>query len=143
MALWNATYETGHETVDNDHKEIFKLVEEVLSSSRVPRKDKVETAITFLAQYVIRHFANEEILMEECNYPETDTHKKEHADFLEAAVNLQEQFVNDTYTLGETNNDLHLSIEINKTVIAWLTKHVMGSDKKMARFYREWKENPS
>jgi hemerythrin len=143
MSLWNVSYETGNEIVDNDHKEIFNLVEDVLSSSLMPRKDKVESAITFLANYVARHFANEEKLMTEPAFPQMAEHKKEHADLLAVAVGLQKKFINDGYLLGELNenNDLHLSMEINKTVITWLTKHVMGSDKKMAEHYREWSES--
>ncbi|MCL2388739.1 MAG: bacteriohemerythrin [Defluviitaleaceae bacterium] len=141
MSLWNSSFETGNEIVDGDHKEIFSLVEQVLSSSLVTRKDKVEVAIQFLAEYVVRHFANEELLMDECRYPESMAHKKEHADFIDVAVELQEKFSNDGFLLGseENNNDLHLSMEINKTVVGWLTKHVMGSDKKMAHYYRDWK----
>ena len=144
MSLWNSAYETGNELVDNDHKEIFELVEQVLTSSFKSRKDKVKTAIEFLANYVVRHFANEEQLMDESGYPRTDEHKKEHSDFLEVATQLYEKFLNNEFSLGEYENedddDLHFSLEINKTVVGWLTKHVMGSDRSLADHYRKWTE---
>ncbi|MCL1882166.1 MAG: bacteriohemerythrin [Defluviitaleaceae bacterium] len=141
MALWNSSFETGNELVDNDHKEIFSLVEHVLTSSHLEKKDKVGIAINFLSDYVVYHFENEERLMKESDYPETEAHKKEHADFLAVAIELKDKFENNAYYLGANNdnNSLHLSMEINKTVVTWLTKHVMGSDKKLADHYKKWK----
>ncbi|MCL2839635.1 MAG: hemerythrin family protein [Defluviitaleaceae bacterium] len=147
MGLWNETFATGNETVDADHKEIFELVEQVMSTSFKNKKEKVKTSIEFLADYVVRHFATEEGLMDESDYPHTETHKKEHADFLKVATKLHEDFVNDNYALGEEEGKgeieteaqvLHLSLEINKTVVAWLTKHVMGSDRALADHYKKW-----
>ena len=145
MGLWNDSYATGNELVDDDHKSIFMLVESVLLSAYMDRKEKIETAIEFLASYVVRHFANEERLMEASGYPDIDAHKKEHADFLEAATQLQETFATDGFIFGEKNDthDLHISMIINKTVVGWLEKHVMGSDQLMAQHYREWNKNYS
>jgi hemerythrin len=144
MSLWNGSYETGNELVDTDHKEIFGLVEQVLSSSYISRKEKVQAAIEFLANYVVKHFANEERLMDESAYPGSEAHKKEHRDFLGVATDLKERFDNDGYALGQDTSEgtvLHLSMEINKTVVSWLTKHVMGSDKALAAHYRKWQNS--
>ncbi|MCL2216381.1 MAG: hemerythrin family protein [Defluviitaleaceae bacterium] len=141
MPLWDIAFETGNELVDTDHKEIFELVEQLLTSSVTSPKEKVKTAIEFLANYVVRHFANEERLMDESDYPRSVLHKKEHSDFLVVATGLHEKFTNDGYTLGESeNDDLHLSKDIKKTVVGWLTNHVMGSDRDLADHYRQWVE---
>ena len=140
MALWNDSFATGNQMVDDDHKSIFMLVENVLSSSYVDRADKIETAINFLTEYVVRHFANEEKLMDESNYPGSSRHKQEHADFLAVAGELKKKFDSGGFMLGEHSNDLHLSVEINKTVVGWLTKHVMESDLSLAEHYRTWSE---
>jgi hemerythrin len=78
--------------------------------------------------------------MAECDYPESDAHKQEHKAFTEVATAMLERFGDDGYILGENTeeNSLHLSMEINKTVVGWLQKHIMGSDKKLATFYRDW-----
>ena len=141
MPLWNESFITGNDVVDNDHREICLLVEDVLASSELSREDKVGTAIDFLAYYVVHHFANEEKLMDECDYPDSEEHKKEHSDFLKTATEIKNRFDNNGYSLGElTDNNLNLSMEINKIVVAWLSKHIMGSDKKLAIYYREWSE---
>ncbi|MCL2200052.1 MAG: hemerythrin family protein [Defluviitaleaceae bacterium] len=142
MSLWNESYATGNEIVDNDHKEVFKLVQDVLSSSKLDRTDKVGKAINFLSYYVVNHFNNEEKLMDECTYPDAAAHKEEHRAFLEVATAMKEKFDNNGYSLGEftDDNNLSLSMEINKNVVTWLSKHIMDSDRKLAEYYRDWSE---
>jgi len=142
MPLWNSAFETGNELVDNDHKEIFGLVEKLLTSSFDNPKEQVKTSIEFLTDYVVRHFANEERLMDESGYPRSDIHKSEHSEFLHVATQLYEKFLDNEFSLGEfsENDELHLSKELNKTVVGWLTKHVMGSDRDLGNHYRKWTE---
>jgi len=141
MSLWNDEFATGHELVDNDHKQIFSIVEDVLESSVKGSKEKNETAINFLAEYVVSHFAREEKLMDESDYPNTLAHTKEHKDFMEVALKLKDDFDDGGYAIGELEmhpDTIHLSKVINDTVIGWLLNHVMGSDKDLAKHYREW-----
>ncbi|MCL2224284.1 MAG: bacteriohemerythrin [Defluviitaleaceae bacterium] len=142
MGLWSAKFATGNTVVDNDHMEIFKLVEDVMESSIKDGKEKNETAINFLAQYVVGHFKREENLMAESDYPNTAAHTKEHNDFMEVAKQLKEDFDDGGYAFGELEmhpDTMHLSKVINDTVVGWLTTHVMGSDKDLADHYRKWK----
>ncbi|MCL2577132.1 MAG: hemerythrin family protein [Defluviitaleaceae bacterium] len=142
MSLWNDEFLTGNELVDNDHKQIFSLVEDVLESSIKGSKEKNETAINFLAEYVVSHFAREEKLMEESDYPNAVSHKKEHMDFMAVAVKLKEDFDNGGYAFGELEmhpDTIHLSKVINDTVVSWLLNHVMDSDKDLAAHYRKAK----
>ena len=144
MGLWSEKFATGNVAVDNDHKEIFRLVEEVLNSSKVMNKDKNEAAITFLAGYVVEHFAREEALMAESNYPNTEKHTQEHKDFLAVATQFKEDFDDGGYALGELADHpetKHLSTVINEVVISWLSNHVMGSDRDLARHYKTYKSS--
>jgi len=130
---WVADYETGNKIVDNDHKQIFELVKKVLDNAFENRTEKVNTSIEFLAQYVLQHFANEEKLMDESNYPEAATHKALHSAFVKSVVALQEKVKKE----GDT---LNIGMEINTTVIGWLMDHVLGRDKLLAGHYKEWQK---
>jgi hemerythrin len=144
MTLWKESYATGNELVDNDHKEIFIMVEDVLASSMLPNKNKNEAAINFLAEYVVKHFAREEALMAESDYPGTAAHTQEHRDFVKVATEIIEDFESGGYALGELDahpETIHLSKCINEVVINWLVSHVMGSDKDLATHYRNWKSS--
>ena len=120
--LWNETYETGNAQVDNEHREIFRLVQNVMDASASEEEAKVEEAIDSLASYTVTHFRNEEKLMEESNYPDMPIHKKQHHDFVLEVLALRERG-------GEASSQ-----DIKKIIVNWLADHVLGSDKIMANY---------
>ena len=124
--IWNKIYETGNEQVDNEHKEIFKLVQNVMDASVGEKKAQIGETIDFLANYTVNHFRHEENLMDESSYPDKPVHKKQHDDFVQEVLALRARSadVNDS--------------EIKKVIVNWLTDHVLGSDKIMADYYRRF-----
>ena len=130
--LWSRDYETGNETVDDQHKEIFRLVQMVLDAESFNgRREKIDTALKFLSEYAVEHFAAEEALMIECVYPEYNEHKLQHDNFVFDVVEFMGRFV-------EEGSTLTVSETINNFVVVWLKEHIMGSDKAMASYYKEW-----
>ncbi|MCL2420439.1 MAG: bacteriohemerythrin [Defluviitaleaceae bacterium] len=130
---WNRELETGNSIVDDQHKEIFSLVGQVLEADTFSnRREKTETAMGFLADYAVRHFASEEELMTESEYPQYKQHKALHDDFVKKVVDFIERYQKegDTISISET---------INAFVIVWLKEHIMTADKEMAAFYKDWK----
>ncbi|MGC8717915.1 MAG: bacteriohemerythrin [bacterium] len=78
MAInWNKNLETGIPTIDSQHKELFKRINEVLDFSNKSRETINET-VRFLQSYIVNHFGTEERLMSRANYPEYSVHKNEH-----------------------------------------------------------------
>ena len=131
--LWSKSYETGNTEVDNQHKEIFRLVQQVLDADAFSStKDKIETAMGFLSDYAVRHFASEEALMRECEYPDYDKHKALHDNFVKEVIAFMGLFAKegDTMSISETINDF---------VFTWLREHIMQSDKAMADYYKAHK----
>lgn len=122
--VWSKKYETGNDTVDRDHKEIFALVKKLLDETITNRKDRIDEAINFLTSYTVRHFLNEEKLMNDYDYPNTEEHKTEHRDFADTITTLHSKYMNE----GET---MDISIEVNKTIVGWLVEHVLGSDRQL------------
>ena len=129
--IWHKNYETGNIQVDDEHKEIFKLVQNVVDAAVDSGEEKVKTTIDFLANYTVNHFKNEETLMEESSYPDMPVHKKQHDDFVVEVLALREKVIN--------GSDSSISdVDIKKVIVNWLTDHVLGSDKVMADYYRKW-----
>ena len=128
---WNPSYETGNITVDNEHKEIFALVQKVLDVGFTNRKEKIDTAINFLADYTVKHFSHEENLMNQSQYPGSAQHKEEHKAFVQSVVALKERIMRE-------GDSMQLGVEINETVVNWLITHVLGSDKDLADHYKKW-----
>ena len=130
--VWNKSYETGNEKVDNEHKEIFRLVQEVIDATLDSDSvGKIEEAVDFLANYTLSHFKHEEGLMDESNYPAAPVHKKQHENFVTEVLALRERVLN------ESDSEKR-STDVKKVIINWLADHVLGSDKLMANHYRNW-----
>ena len=129
---WNKRYETGNEVVDSEHKEIFRLVKEVLNDVFASNQESISTSMDFLTGYVLRHFGHEESLMDESAYPEARRHKSQHQLFAQRVTNLIEK-------IKKENDDMQMSVEINETIVNWLVEHVLGSDKMLADYYKKWR----
>ena len=130
--LWSSDYETGNANVDEQHTELFSLVQQVLDADAfTDTKENVETVIGFLSNYAVRHFATEETLMLESNYPDYEKHKALHDDFVKDVVAFVGRLKNegDTVSIKDTMNDF---------VVVWLKEHIMGHDKAMAKHYKKW-----
>jgi len=129
---WNKSLETGDALVDEQHKEIFRLVQQVLDADTFTNpKEKIETAMGFLSDYAVRHFASEEALMRECNYPEYNNHKGLHDNFVKEVI----AFIGRYAVEGDS---ISITDTINNFVLEWLKDHIMGHDKAMAEFYKEY-----
>ena len=129
--LWNNNYLVGNEIVDNDHKEIFGMVDRLLEDDFAGRPEKIKTIVDFLVGYVARHFKNEEKLMAESGYRRMPEHVKQHEDF----VKTVEVFA--TKVSGDLDN-INLSMQVNEVIVDWLAEHVMISDKAMIDHYKKW-----
>jgi len=130
--LWRKSLETGNVTVDRQHKEIFRLVQDVLDADAFSdRKEKIESSLNFLSAYAVRHFQTEEALMTESSYPGYDNHKAQHVNFVKAVSDFMEAYKTDGSSVG-------VSDTVSGFVVEWLNEHIMGSDREMAAFYKDW-----
>jgi hemerythrin len=79
-----------------------------------------------LIAYTRTHFGTEERYFARFGYPDTDSHKREHAAFVQRVADFRD---------GLEQGKLTLSIEVMKFLSNWLTKHIMGTDKKYSAFF--------
>ncbi|AMK78498.1 MULTISPECIES: bacteriohemerythrin [Methylomonas] len=81
--VWENQYLLGNETVDQQHKELFRLANQLVAS-----KDTQALAenIMLLYQHVREHFHAEEAFMKQHGYPEYQHHVQTHNLMLEKLV---------------------------------------------------------
>jgi hemerythrin-like metal-binding protein len=72
-----------------------------------------------LENYTIIHFATEEKMMKNSNYPGLSFHKEEHQKFIETVSDYQKRF---------KNGRLLLSLEVTGFIKNWITEHIMKTD---------------
>ena len=123
---WSNVLATGHVLLDTDHEYLVDLFNQLTVSVR-QRKGKIACAdlLDRIIQHTQKHFAFEEQLMAEHQYPKADHHADEHSRLINRAVNYSAKFVADSP--GSHIPLIHFPED-------WLTIHIVTADKELATF---------
>ena len=128
--VWCDSLLIGNELVDNQHKEIFKRINElVFACEGAPGSGKIEEILKFLVDYALRHFTDEELLQLEYHYPEYKKHKGMHDDFMAEINGFMRRFKESGASAGFTG-------ELNSFLVNWLITHIQKHDKKIGDYIR-------
>ncbi len=118
---------TGHPQIDAQHKELFDAINNLMDACNSGKgRDSIESTISFLQKYIIKHFNDEEKLQQSVNYPAYKAHKQAHEGFKKLS-----QSVGDA--LLKNGADFNSLAELNRAVFA-LISHVKNDDKKVAAY---------
>lgn len=123
---WKDTYSVGIKVMDNQHKRLVSLVEELFQAMQAGRgSDGAGKVLRGLVEYTKTHFRTEEDLMEAHKYPGLLAHRKEHLDLTAQALRLLE---------SSDKGRLTVPLETGKFLKEWLETHILGSDKKLGGY---------
>jgi hemerythrin len=132
---WRDELATGITNVDNQHKELIKRTNDLLQQMKTGNASgEIFKTLDFLASYVVEHFADEEKVMKDYEYPLYKDHKQIHDDFVDSVKDLGKN-------LNNANNLSPFVIEVNKQVCDWLLNHILKQDKEMALYVKNHKKN--
>ena len=127
---WDSSLETGYEKVDNQHKQLVAAVNNLMDASAKGRGDKaVLETLDFLTGYAVKHFADEEQLQIDYEYPDYLNHKRLHDEFKAVVGNL-------TKRVMEKGPTIEMIDIVSSTVGGWLLNHIKGDDFRMAAFIK-------
>lgn len=85
---WKAEYSVGDAVLDNQHKELIRIMNDVYELLHEPEAAQQDGRIEFifgsLADYIVTHFAYEEQRMVDARYPydKLVTHRAEHHELI-------------------------------------------------------------
>ena len=128
---WDPSLNCGVEKVDNEHKELFRIVGGLHKVAKTEKSfEQAKMVLDFLGKYVVEHFAHEEALMYSCNYPHTNEHKELHAKFVQTFLDLKKKF-------EESDDPVSVSTQIHYTAVSWLINHIKVIDMRFIRYYVE------
>lgn len=125
MIAWESKYETGIESIDNQHMQLVAMISELseLVTSAVQGDDiydEMMAMLESLTQYTVDHFKYEEALLEQFQYDELAAHKVEHEKLIAEIESLDLRSADeDQAAFGK---------KIMKSLISWLFKHISGTD---------------
>lgn len=117
-------YMTGIALIDEEHKKLFELADqlyEILNNEFIPDKyDYIVEVIDGLKEYAKKHFKDEEDYMVSINYKRLFSQKIEHQEFLGKM---------EGFDLEAIDEDQKQScLELLNYVSDWLVNHILGSD---------------
>ncbi|MDA3867025.1 MAG: bacteriohemerythrin [Salinivirgaceae bacterium] len=131
MALfdWEPKYSVYIDEFDKHHQKLLEQLRNLHQSMLNGQgKQVIGDILDELKKYTQYHFNAEEEKMDELNYPNKEEHKAKHKELISQLDEIidgyksgSHQITSDTYQF--LNN--------------WLTKHIMGEDKKYIPFFKD------
>jgi hemerythrin len=130
---WSDTLSVGIATIDSQHKELFKRINNLVTAIKQHRcMDEIDGLISFLEDYARVHFSDEEKHMKQAHYDGYDEQRADHKRYLAALAELKGQ----ASLPREPGSSYDLSAAANQVVVDWIVGHIMKLDKKFGDFLR-------
>jgi hemerythrin len=127
---WDSSLETGHEKIDNQHKQLVAALNNIIEASQQGKgKEEIFKTLDFLTGYTIMHFTTEEKLQVQFDYPDYLIHKRYHDEFKVTVGELTKRLVAE----GPTEEMIGV---VTTTIGNWLLNHIKGDDFRMAAFVK-------
>lgn len=121
-------YLVGIEQIDQEHRRLFEIAEEVYQLSQneyIPDKyDNIRDVLLELKEYTLTHFAHEEAYMESIQYKHMFMQKVQHDAFREKLEDLELEDL-DKISSAEVIE------EILNFLTDWLVDHILNTDKML------------
>ncbi len=123
---WSTTLSVGITSIDEQHKVLVNLINELHAAMRQRRGANVlNDVLGRLKDYTVKHFKYEEKLFAQHGYPEAEAHAQIHSKLVEKVLDFAEDIRAGRATV---------SMDLLRFLKSWLTDHIMGTDKKYGPF---------
>ena len=124
---WSDTLAVGVKLVDDEHKLLLSIFNDLVNALRTDQPLAIARRVTEeLAGYAVYHFAHEEELMKAFNYPEFDTHHKEHDKLTAKLMEIDQNLARGRGTITDI-------IEFATNLV---NNHFLRTDTRMAEFLK-------
>lgn len=121
--VWNDRLFVGIEPVDNDHKEMVAMINELYDGIQTGDAGSILSGILDrLVDYIGTHFSREEKLFEGTAYPGAEQHLREHEKLTHWVLDFQRRF-NAGLVAGP-------SLEAMNYLKDWLFDHILKADQE-------------
>jgi len=125
--VWNKDYSVGVEKFDSQHQHLFDITNKMIDCQDSLNTQIIANTLSEMIKYAREHFAEEEILMNQYNYPDTKTHTQQHDYFINTTAEL---------AMGYMDNQNTTGMEIVEFLVLWLKNHILKTDMKYKEFFR-------
>ncbi len=124
MIEWKEQYSVGNRELDEQHKRIIEIINQMSSELAKNHADEHQIFITIIDQlldYTQYHFTTEELLMRESAFTGLSSHIKVHTSLVENLLLKKERIV---------KKEFITAMEMVVFLEEWLIDHILGEDMK-------------
>lgn len=130
---WNTKYEVGIPKIDDQHKHLVELCNElhesIVTDNPLAQKKQLVATLKECVDYVGTHFKDEEMLMQAAGFEDFDAHKAKHEVFTKQVLETAQNF---------NAQDRLAAIKFVKFLYEWLISHISYEDKQYVPCVKEW-----
>lgn len=118
---WTDDFETGIVAVDDQHRKLVEIVNKFDEAASHGKGSRIMNEIlSELIGYTAEHFAAEEKLLEEAEYPKLKQHQSQHRQLLQRVERLKFEF---------EQQGKRVTVEVREFLKYWLINHILKEDK--------------
>lgn len=116
---WKAEYEIGESKIDAQHRTVIGLINQLMSSWHNCSHEALSDILAEMTEYAHEHLAYEEHVMADCGYPELESHKVKHRQYVRQTAKMCMQAVRDTQQAPDRIFDF---------LMQWWDRHILQED---------------
>ena len=131
MLAWSENLKLGIEIVDRQHKEIFEQINKLIKSfDEGTEQQQAYEVLSFVEDYVNKHFRMEEFYLEKYEYQELLSHVQMHRAF---SKQLEEyKFIHRRSGITRA-----AAIEMDEFLTSWWNNHILKADSQYVELIGE------
>jgi len=126
---WSEKFSVGFQEIDEQHKKWIDIINNLHGAimEQTGGEDLTQTIINEMLEYGRIHFAFEEKFLREKGYPDLNSHKSVHRNFM---VTLRDKLEEDR------SGGMVLNREVMLMLTNWLQDHILNEDMRYSLFFK-------
>jgi len=129
MSQWSEEYKVNVAVLDEQHKMLFHLLDDLDNCLKGDTTEEVSFIIGELHAYALYHFAAEERLLARFNYPGLDAHRTEHREFEAKVFEFRSRSI---------HPDPELPAQMKDFLENWIANHIKKTDQEYSEFFNSY-----
>ena len=133
LFLWKKSYEIGIAEIDDQHRKLVDIINELSDAMMVQKGYKaIPHILEQLIDYIQFHFTTEEEIMRNAKYPALDEHSREHLVMTKKVLDFKRDH--------SKGHDVY-SGDVLNFLCDWWKEHIIVSDKQLRAHIKGQKPN--
>ena len=128
MIILTSDLITHVKEIDEQHVELFNCINAVSTVVTMDTvQEQAKKTLEFLGSYIVKHFNDEEILQQKCNYPKHKWHHEMHRWYIAEFNKMNEEY-------NKNGPSVEFIELLNESIINWIIKHISTVDVSLGEY---------